>query len=76
MSKILAAVGLALSASETVLGVNWLAGAKEKDCAPRRIFYGVVMLANAVMHVVMALEILEEQNASDAEWDDYDDYED
>ncbi|MDE7245957.1 MAG: hypothetical protein K2O18_18550 [Oscillospiraceae bacterium] len=76
MEKILAAVSLVLSAAETALGAKWLACAAEER-EPKRIFYGIVLLINAVMHITMSFDILSRPaGIEDGEWDDFDGFED
>ncbi len=82
MAKLLAALSVILSVSETALGVKWLTGAKENDWDPKRIFYGIVWLVNAVMHILMAIDLLsqdgseEDVDFEDADLDGLDGYED
>ena len=82
MAKLLAALSFILSVSETALGVKWLTGAKEHDWDPKRIFYGIVWLVNAEMHVLMAIDLLSQDgddgidDFEDVDWDDLDGYED
>lgn len=81
MLKIVSAVTFILSAWDGSLSIRWFNQAKKSDWDCKRVFYGVVCLLNAAMHVLMACElwqISEEEalDAADADWDDFDDFED
>ena len=80
--KILGALSLVLSVCETAVGAKWLAEARDHEWDPKRIFFGAVWLLHAVMQLVMACDLLSEDDEEedveyvDADWEEFDDDED
>ena len=78
MLKIGAAVNFILAVSEGVLGFQWLFQAKEHDWDPKRVFYAVIWFLNALMQTIISCDLWNagSEEEADADWDDFEDYED